>query len=141
MKPQTKPQLPAHVLLMLFLSLFIAGCAHTQRSQGDWLTVSSVEPAPPAVLGLNERLVFTLRYSITNTHSMRIFARPYTGGFTTPGYSAHPSPLFPPGSGKAEGWFSFRKPATVDEVRLTMVDEETQQVVARASKSIVAEWR
>ena len=52
---------------------------------------------------------------------MRIFARPFTSGALTPNYAAHPSPLYPVGTGSASGWFTISDGTVkVDQIRIQM---------------------
>jgi thiol-disulfide isomerase/thioredoxin len=105
----------------------------------DCLTIVSYAPPLPATLEAGERLSVTIDYTIASAEGAQIWARPYTEGKSTPGYGAHPSPLYGKGSGRLVGWFTFRQPATVDEVRVTMVTNRADVVTFVAAK-IQAQW-
>lgn len=68
--------------------------------------------------------------------------RPLTDGAPTPGYAAHPAPLFT-GSGEMDGWFFFDASADVDQVRVQMVssDEAQSRTFVTLILNIQAEWR
>lgn len=71
----------------------------------------------------------------------RILVRPLTDGALTPGYAAHPSPLFS-GSGEMDGWFCFDSSADVDQVRVVMVssDEAQSRTFLTLILNIEAQW-
>src|SRR5512138_598797 len=87
-------------MIALLTSLFLAGCAQPQKHHGSSLRILSIEPPSPAVLAKGQRMTITIGYTITNTQPMRIFARPFTKGRSTPDYSAHPSFAFTAGTGE-----------------------------------------
>jgi hypothetical protein len=75
--------------------------------------------ATPNILKPGQRVSVSFKYKATNRGGVRIFARPLSGGALTPNYAAHPSPLYPVGSGTGRGWFTVtRGAATVTQVRL-----------------------
>jgi serine/threonine protein kinase/thiol-disulfide isomerase/thioredoxin len=104
------------------------------------LMVDSVIPDSPARLKFGERLTVKVSYNNTSSDSVQIWARPYTQGKMTSGYSAHGSSGYPRGKGQIEGWFTFQKATAVDEVRVQMVDVKSKQVVANASFFLQASW-
>jgi len=107
------------------------------------LEVVSIEPAPPAVLNLGEKLQVQFRYDLGPSEAVQIWARPYTGGRRTDGYRAHPSDFYQKAAGKsgfAEGWFCFDKPAVVDEVRISMRDAATGENVHTISHKVDVRW-
>jgi hypothetical protein len=59
-----------------------------------------------------------------------IFARPYTSGSPTPGYSAHPSPLYVTGEGTGSGWFTISSGSVVvDQIYIKMVNSTQTSVL------------
>lgn len=114
--------------------------AQWATSQGDALRIAGFEPRIPAKLRTGKRLNVTVKYWNRSCDKVSIFARPYTNGVKTPGYGAHPSPLYARGNGEAECWFTFNNPAVVDEVRVEMIDKATGKVVARTRLPIKAKW-
>ena len=134
------------LLLVLFVSVFVCGCMPLpplypeNPAAGDVLEVISFDPPVPAKLGLGARLNVEIRYEMQSVDGVRIFARPYTNGKKTAGYGAHPSEVYPRGGGVIVGWFTFQKPAHVDEVRVEMVNAANNEVIYRISREIDATW-
>lgn len=82
-------------------------------------------PANPNVLRLGQNVNLTFKYATTDPSGVYIFARPLTGGLATPNYAAHPSPLYPMGTGAAAGWFTINDvAATVTEIQIRMVSAD-----------------
>jgi hypothetical protein len=106
----------------------------------DALKIASFKPAVPAKLRTGNRLNVTVAYRIKTYEKVRIFARPYTKGEKTPGFAAHPSPIYTRGTGQTVCWFTLNQPGVVDEVRVEMVDEASGKVVAEVRQSINAQW-
>jgi len=104
------------------------------------LMVDSVIPDSSARLKFGERLTVKVSYNNTFSDSVQIWARPYTQGKMTSGYTAHGSSGYPRGKGQIEGWFTFQQATTVDEVRVQMVNMKSKQVVANASFFLQAAW-
>ncbi len=134
------------LLLVLFVSVFVCGCMPLPPmypegpAPGDALEIISFDPPMPARLGFGARLNVEIRYEMHSVDGVRIFARPYTGGKKTPGYGAHGSELYPRGDGVIVGWFTFKKAAHVDEVRVEMVNAANNQVIHRIAHEIDATW-
>jgi hypothetical protein len=76
----------------------------------------------PNILRTTERVEIGFSYSTIGPTEVLIYIRPYTDGVPTPGYSAHPSPLYPvSATGKGSGWFTINTgTAVVDQIRITM---------------------
>lgn len=90
-------------------------------------TVTNIEldPGHPNILGYGTNLTVNMDYSTNQTGGVRIFARPFTSGAPSPGYSASGSPLYPTGSGTASGTFTFNAgPVLVDHIRIQMVNAD-----------------
>ena len=87
-------------------------------------------PSSPVILAVGEDLSFTFDYETYNAAGVRITGRPLTDGQLTPNYSAHGSPLYPVGFGTGSGYFTFATPAVVDQIRLQMRDDTTNNVLA-----------
>jgi hypothetical protein len=135
------------LLLALVGAVVLCGCRpieptlpDTPGVLRDGLKIVDYDPNVPAKLRTGDRLTMTVDYRIRSCAQARIFARPYTGGTKTPGYGAHPSPLYTRGEGRAVCWFTFDQPAVVDEVRVEMVNEATGQVVESVRYRIKAQW-
>lgn len=141
----------ALLLVLLAAAVVTCGCLPSRSDQPsgpvmepdtlkDALKIVSFNPGVPAKLKTGSRLNIAVDYRMHSCDGVRIFARPYTNGTKTLGYGAHPSPVYTRGNGRANCWFTFNNPATVDEVRVEMVDEATGKVVARTQLRIKAQW-
>lgn len=95
------------------------------RKPANLVRSIKLTPANPNVLRLGQNVNLTFKYATTDPSGVYIFARPLTGGLVTPGYGAHPSPLYPMGTGAASGWFTINDvAATVDEIQIRMVSAD-----------------
>ena len=75
----------------------------------------------PNVLKRGQKVKVGFDYKIVATGGARIFVRPITAGELTPHYAAHASPLYPKGTGTANGWFTVTSgTTTVDHVQIEM---------------------
>jgi hypothetical protein len=139
------------VVLIVVVGLVCCGCfqkvpqqtpgSTTGPAPGDWLKIVSFEPALPTTLHPGDELHVIIHYGMHSVDGVRIFARPYTHGAKTPGFRAHPSPMYAPGEGDAVGWFTFDKPAKVHEVRVRMVDAANpDRVLVEIVRPIKAQW-
>ena len=108
--------------------------------QGNLLEIKAMKPATPSTLARGENLTVTIHYNNSGQNAVRIFARPYTSDQKSGLYHAHPSPEYATGSGEVEGYFSFFGPMFVDEVRVTMVDTITEQVIAITKLPVQLTW-
>jgi hypothetical protein len=95
---------------------------HIANAAGDELSLVSFDPPLPHEFKTGERLTVKFAYKFQSGSHCRLFARPMTDGERTVGYGAHGSPAYEKGNGKAEGWFTFRNPSRIDQVRIQMVD-------------------
>jgi hypothetical protein len=77
--------------------------------------VAATEPGMEATLGRDQTFWVRIRYE--SDESVTLWARPYFHGKEAPAAS-NPSRQYV-GSGYALGWFSFREPAEVDELRIS----------------------
>jgi len=82
-------------------------------------------------------------YATDYPGNVLIFARPFTGGVRTPGYTAHASPWYAPGSGSSSGFFYFEAeggPTIVDQVRIQMLNESQDTVLVELFVDVDAQW-
>ncbi len=77
--------------------------------------VAETDPGTEATLGSGESFWVRIRYE--SDEPVKLWARPYFRGKEAPAAS-NPS-VDHVGSGYALGWFSFREPAEVDEIRVS----------------------
>lgn len=94
-------------------------------------TIDNVQitPSSPAVLAVGEDVDFTFGYETHSAAGVRITGRPLTDGQLTPNYAAHGSPLYPVGTGTGSGYFTVNSPAVVNQIRLQMRDEATNNIL------------
>lgn len=91
---------------------------------GDHLVTNiALGPDSPNILRTNEDVTITFNYITNEPGGVRIWVRPYTGGSPSPNYAAHPSPLYPMGSGSGDGFFTITTgEVVVDALRFTIYD-------------------
>ena len=100
------------------------------KSPVNIVSLVTLAPESPNTLAPGQRVNIAFKYTTNEAGGMRIFARPFTAGALTPGYSANPSPVYPVGSGMARGFFTIlTAPATVDHVRIRMEDADQTRVL------------
>jgi len=97
----------------------------------DFHAIRDIEfvPGPAAVLGLNENVEINFSYAADYPGGVLIFARPLNDGHLCTNYAAHSSPVYPAGTGVGTAWFTMTAPDEVDQVRFTMKDPSTQEIV------------
>jgi hypothetical protein len=86
---------------------------------GDHLVTNiDLTPDSPNILRNNQYVNLTFDYITNEPNGVYIWARPFTNGSLTPNYAAHPSPVYPMGSGKGDGFFTITTgTVVVDEIR------------------------
>lgn len=91
---------------------------------GDHLVTNiKLTPDSPNILLTNQDVTFTFNYISNQPGGVRIWARPFSGGALTPNYAAHPSPLYPTGSGSGDGFFTITVgDVVVDQIRFQIYD-------------------
>lgn len=88
-------------------------------SAANLVTQVTLQPATPNVMKTGQRVLLSFSYTTDRLAGVRIFARPMTGGVLTPYYAAHPSPLYPVGTGTGTGWFTISQGSQrVERIRL-----------------------
>ncbi len=103
--------------------LFQAVVPVTYQFRAPTNVVNSItlRPANPNILKFGDRVTLVMSYTTNVAGGVRIFARPFTSGALTPNYAAHPSPLYPVGTGSASGWFTISDGTVkVDQIRIQM---------------------
>jgi hypothetical protein len=89
-----------------------------------------LDPDTPASLVFGQNVNIKFNYTTNQPGGVRIFARPMTGGATTPGYGAHGSPLYPNGSASGTGFFTITlNNAIIDHIRFQMFNENQSQLL------------
>ncbi|RPI03006.1 MAG: T9SS C-terminal target domain-containing protein [Calditrichaeota bacterium] len=89
-----------------------------------------ISPISPTSIPLTQNVNITFKYKTDEPTGVRIFARPITGGTTSPGYGAHGSPLYPVGNGNGDGFFNIGSGnVTVDHIRFQMYNADQSQLL------------
>lgn len=101
---------------------------------GDHLVTGlALSPDSPNILRTNENVTVSFQYITNDANGARIFIRPFTDGSPTPGYAAHPSPLYPTGSGQGSGWFTITSgTVVVDQIRVQMYNAGQSELLFEA---------
>ena len=125
----------------IFISLLLLSYGCSKKEEGDRLTITKFGPDLPASIAVGEKLIVTVEYDIKSVKKAQIFVRPFTNGKKTPGYRAHGCCPIEKGKGVIEGFFFFKEPRIVDQVRVKMVDANDQSHICTSiSKEISAQW-
>ncbi len=98
--------------------------------------IVETDPGMEATLGKDQNFWVRIRYE--SDEPVRLWARPYFHGKEAPAAS-NPS-VEHVGSGHALGWFSFREPAEVDEIRLSAGGGKPYREWAVASYPVKLRW-
>lgn len=95
------------------------------RAAANSVSNINLNPDTPNVFAYNQDVNLTFTYNTSQAGGVRIFARPFSGASLTPGYTAHGSPIYQAGSGRATGSFRLTTgPATVDKIRIQMLNAD-----------------
>jgi len=108
---------------------------------GTFVEVVEVKPASPATLKAGERANVKVRYQCMNAEKVRIWVQPYTKGRHTPDGFYAPSAAEPAGPGEVQRFVGLKSEATVDELRVSMVDAESRKQLAKASFPVNLKWK
>lgn len=106
---------------MLLLALAIVFEGPSVSAAGHSVTRITLSPPTPNILLHGQRVTISFSYATTQAGGVRIFARPFTGGAASPGYSASPAGISPAGSGTGSQFFTINSGnVTVDQIRIQM---------------------
>ncbi len=98
-------------------------------------------PDTPNVFKYGQNVNLTFDYNTTQLGGVRIFARPFSGANLSPNYAAHPSGIYPIGSGTGTGYFSLTAgPLVVDKVRIQMWDANQTTLLFEAFLPVYLFW-
>ncbi len=91
-------------------------------ASGDHLVIGlNMTPTSPNILKVTQNVNISFQYTTTEANGVRIFIRPFSNGALSPGYTAHPSPIYPAGSGQGSGYFTITSgEVVVDQIRIQM---------------------
>ncbi|MBN2736030.1 MAG: hypothetical protein JXR70_03555 [Spirochaetales bacterium] len=98
---------------------------YCHQGYSDTATITSLSPASPATILVNQQVTINFSYSISDPSGARIFIRPMTGNGTTPGYAASGSPLYT-GNGSSSATFSITSGnnVSIDRLRIQVYDAD-----------------
>jgi hypothetical protein len=108
--------------------------------QGNTLEPKAIYPETPFTLEWDGEVTVAIHYNNSSQDKVRIFARPYFQGRPVMRCGSHPSPQYAPGSGDIEGWFTCCGPAVVDEIRIRMLDDITNEAIASTKLPVQFAW-
>lgn len=115
-------------LAVLFLAAWILMLTGTGIS--DYISNVQLSPPSPASLASNQNVNITFDYATNVTGGVRIFVRPFTAGALAPNYAAHPSPLYPTGTGSGTGFFTITTGnVVVDQLRFQVFNANQTQLL------------
>jgi len=132
-------------------SMFIGGCSGQKQFEPAadpddkcFLELTSTDPVCPAVLAPGQKFKVFAVYEISSDEPMHIWARPFTNGKRTPGYSAHH--LIPvgganPRQGSVEMWFYFERPTIVDHVQISVKPAASEEITKTITAAINVQWK
>jgi hypothetical protein len=110
--------------------------------QGNVVNVKALSPETPNTLEWDGEVTVAVHYNNSSQDKVRIFARPYFQDKQVVRCGYHPSPDYAPGTnGDMEGWFTCCGPTSVDEVRVTMHDSITNEIIASAKIPVHFDWQ
>ncbi len=90
-----------------------------------------MQPSSPGCIMYGQHVDISFDYISAHTGDVHIFARPFTQGALTPGYSASGSVDYPPGPGTGTQWFTIlgAPEVTADQIRFQMKDASTSELL------------
>ena len=98
-------------------------------SQSDICGIDLLNGTRVASFANGEQVELSFEYSTDQAGGVRIFARPFTNGSLTNGYSASGSPLYT-GSGTGTGNFTIGSgEVTVDEIRFQILNADQSELL------------
>jgi hypothetical protein len=104
----------------------------------------ALTPRTPNVLRYGENISLAFKYTTNVAGGVRIFARPMTNGSLTPNYAAHPSGIYPVGSGSAGGWFTITGGAlttVVDRIRIQMYNADQSRLLYQVQLPVSYQYK
>jgi hypothetical protein len=111
------------------------------RDPTNIVTNIEFRPDTPNIFKYNENINVSFNYTTNQAGGVRIFARPFSGANLSPAYAAHPSQIYPTGSGSGTGYFSLTAgPAVVDKVRIQMWDANQTTLLFEAFLPVHLLW-
>ncbi|MEZ4702631.1 MAG: T9SS type A sorting domain-containing protein [Rhodothermales bacterium] len=107
-----------------------AGLLAVSPALADSISGIRIAQPSPSYLTHNQNVEISFAYATGRAGGVRIFARPFTEGALTPGYTASGSPLYPTGSGAGNGTFTITGgDVTVDQIRFQMLNDDQTEII------------
>ena len=128
-------------LLLTTINSFCQQPASPATVSANSVEITETTPKTPSDLAIGTKLTVSIHYNNFGQNPVRIFARPFTGGKSTPGFRAHGSHEYATGSGDVDGWFFFDRPVVVDEVVVTMFDIKTREIIVTTKLPVKFTWK
>lgn len=116
---------------VLLFACSLITCFSPAFALTDICDVSIGPDSKAAAFALGQQVSIFMGYQTDEPGGIRIFARPFTNGNPTPGYSASGSPIYM-GSGTANGTFTINTGvAVVDEIRIEVYNADQSLLLRR----------
>lgn len=141
------------ICLILFLCIITVGCTYSPQSENiysnisqidnELLSVISTDPKAPAILRVENKLNVNIYYNVCKYDAVQVWARPYKDGELVRGYRAHQIINLSKKNnenGLVVGWFYFKKPAQIDEIRIKMRNAKTKEMIKIISYPVDIRW-
>lgn len=126
-------------LAAFLLTCFYSAVALAQPSKGLLVEIADLDPKVSSSLGNEEVLYVLVRYD--SDEPLRFQALALRGGVPLDvGALRNPGALHAPGKGEALAWVGYRNQTHIDAVRVTVLDEEWQQLYQLTAKADV-KWQ
>ncbi len=124
-------------LLLLLAMLFVAPDVASAQNRSVTFSIADAYPALSGELRAGSRLYVKLSYRSDGPVGFHVEG--YAGGKKVPGATSNIMPSYPAGEGEALVWIAYGKPATIDELRITAIDQRWQPLAA-ISQPAPLEW-
>ncbi|MCC7464981.1 MAG: T9SS type A sorting domain-containing protein [Saprospiraceae bacterium] len=116
---------------VLLFTLSLLSCFTPVFALTDICDIQVGPDAKTAAFTLGQQVSVSMGYTTDEPGGIRIFARPFTNGNPSPGYSASGSPIYT-GSGTATGTFTINNGiVVVDEIRIEVYNADQTQLLRR----------
>lgn len=132
--------MPRHITLVicLILTCWAVGLHHAQASDNVLVEIADVDPQGPTTLELEDKLYLKVHYESDVPLRFQALAM-FEGAVHEVGAIQNLALLHPPGKGEALAWVMYLNTTHVDSVRLTVYDEQWQELY-RLSHKVDVTW-
>ena len=142
MKHMKMPLLFTLVAILISQGQMLAaeGSESSGKTTDTYIEVVGDDPKAPTTFKAGERAHFKIRYHSATAQKVRIWVQPLTHGRYTPGGFYAPSAIEPQGPGEVDRFVGANDPAQVDEIRIAMVDADSNVKLAEATHRVNLKW-